>query len=572
MSDIKQYFDEEMRGLQRQARDFAAEYPEAARRLSLDESGDHDPYVERLLEGVAFLTARIRQTLDLEEDGLAGHLLELVAPGVEIPLPATALVEFQPTAEMNASVQIRRGAQVISSRGAGVEPMCFAVSRDLEVHPLAIRNVEFGEGSDGAWIDLALEYVGRTSGAALPDPLPIHLHGDPALAWTLRHWLLRRSVGVEATVDGSPVSLEVVAPDPMPGCAFPASDSAAPLLAMRDFLCVEDRFRGIELRGLASLGLVVSGALVRIRFRFREPFPRALEREVGPSLFRLHTVAVVNAFLDDCQPVQMDLTRVEYPLQCSSDMRREILDVREVVGIGRNDLSRRRDYRAFASYRHLGRKGNDSGYYELVRREARGGGVATSISVGCADGQVPLEEEYLAVRAQCCDGERPRECLQPTDLSELGEGIPGGVAVRGITRPTGMFRPPEGTARRWSLLGHFHRSLKGLLELEVLKRTLELLSWDGKEHRRRMIDSLHSLECSLEHRLVAGVFFPQLRVKVVVRDEQASATSWERLGQLDAFGQMLHTMLFQEAPLGTRLGLSMEILPAGLVLEHPARG
>jgi type VI protein secretion system component VasA len=71
MPDIKHYFDEEMRYLQKAGQDFAQEHPDAARRLSLGEAEDRDPYVERLLEGFAFLTGRIRQTLDMEDDGLA---------------------------------------------------------------------------------------------------------------------------------------------------------------------------------------------------------------------------------------------------------------------------------------------------------------------------------------------------------------------------------------------------------------------------------------------------------------------------------------------------------------------
>ena len=38
-------------------KEFAAQYPKIASRLALDTTDIPDPYVERLLEGVSFLTA-----------------------------------------------------------------------------------------------------------------------------------------------------------------------------------------------------------------------------------------------------------------------------------------------------------------------------------------------------------------------------------------------------------------------------------------------------------------------------------------------------------------------------------
>ena len=47
-------------------KEFAAQYPKIASRLALDTTDIPDPYVERLLEGVSFLTARTQLKLDAE--------------------------------------------------------------------------------------------------------------------------------------------------------------------------------------------------------------------------------------------------------------------------------------------------------------------------------------------------------------------------------------------------------------------------------------------------------------------------------------------------------------------------
>src|SRR5690606_38985717 len=57
----RRYFEEEMRYLHEAGKAFAQAYPEQARYLNVDSVTDRDPYVERLFEGFAFLTGRIRE-------------------------------------------------------------------------------------------------------------------------------------------------------------------------------------------------------------------------------------------------------------------------------------------------------------------------------------------------------------------------------------------------------------------------------------------------------------------------------------------------------------------------------
>ena len=63
---LLRYYNEELRHLRTTAGDFAREFPKIAGRLSLDEFACGDPYVERLLEGFAFLAARVQLKLDAE--------------------------------------------------------------------------------------------------------------------------------------------------------------------------------------------------------------------------------------------------------------------------------------------------------------------------------------------------------------------------------------------------------------------------------------------------------------------------------------------------------------------------
>ncbi|MBC8646866.1 MAG: type VI secretion system baseplate subunit TssF, partial [Thermoanaerobaculia bacterium] len=62
-------YNEELQYIREQSGEFAAEYPKIAGRLGLDREGKEvcaDPFVERLLEGFAFLTSRVRHKFESE--------------------------------------------------------------------------------------------------------------------------------------------------------------------------------------------------------------------------------------------------------------------------------------------------------------------------------------------------------------------------------------------------------------------------------------------------------------------------------------------------------------------------
>src|SRR5262245_44216813 len=91
-------FDKELNYLRQSAGAFAKINPVTAERLSLNGTGlCDDPHVERLLEGVAYLTARVQLELEAEFPRLTQGLLETVYPHFVAPVPSMAIVQLAPT-------------------------------------------------------------------------------------------------------------------------------------------------------------------------------------------------------------------------------------------------------------------------------------------------------------------------------------------------------------------------------------------------------------------------------------------------------------------------------------------
>src|SRR5699024_5304508 len=88
------YYNQELSYIRQLAAEFAQAHPKIAGRLRLSAESSTDPHVERLLEGFAYLTARIRRKLDDELPELTEALLGVLYPHYLAPLPSMAIVQF----------------------------------------------------------------------------------------------------------------------------------------------------------------------------------------------------------------------------------------------------------------------------------------------------------------------------------------------------------------------------------------------------------------------------------------------------------------------------------------------
>src|SRR5206468_10290462 len=91
------YYNQELQYMREMGAEFASAFPKIAARLALDATEVADPYVERLLEGFSFLSARVRLKLDAEFPRFTQPLLECVYPHYLAPTPSMTIVQMTPS-------------------------------------------------------------------------------------------------------------------------------------------------------------------------------------------------------------------------------------------------------------------------------------------------------------------------------------------------------------------------------------------------------------------------------------------------------------------------------------------
>ena len=153
-------YNRELMHLREMGVEFAKEAPDVAKQLDLGRFQCADPYVERLLEGFAFLTARIQLKLDAEFPRFTQHLLEMVYPSYLAPTPSMAVVSLEPDLGEGALVDgynVTRGTALRSPVSRKGDTACeFRTGHDVMLWPIEIVEAQYftATGNSG-WANLA---------------------------------------------------------------------------------------------------------------------------------------------------------------------------------------------------------------------------------------------------------------------------------------------------------------------------------------------------------------------------------------------------------------------------------
>lgn len=140
-------YNEELHFIREMGKVFAANNPGVAARLDLGAAECTDPYVERLLEGFAFLTSRIQLQYQEEFPEFSQHLLDIIYPDFLSPLPSISIIQFHPdtTGKLKeAGFPVKRGAKLLSPRVSPKKVQCeFRTAHDIHLWPIEINHTQY---------------------------------------------------------------------------------------------------------------------------------------------------------------------------------------------------------------------------------------------------------------------------------------------------------------------------------------------------------------------------------------------------------------------------------------------
>ncbi|WP_321839142.1 type VI secretion system baseplate subunit TssF [Paraburkholderia bannensis] len=577
---VLRYFEEEMRYLRESGKEFARAHPDRARLLNLDRVGDRDPYVERLHEGFAFLTGRLRQKLDDEFPELTEGLVSLLWPHYLRMIPSLSVVEFAPLAEklqrtevLPAGVPVRSAPiPVPSLTGAeGATPrtiQClYRTTQPVTLQPLSLTQAGPGVRHDGRSVirlTFTLDGSARRKETDL-SRLRLHLNADLPTAFAMHLALTRHvdSIGwrIPEVRDGEllPLSDVKIAPAgfstherlwPKPDEAF----SGYQLLL--EYFTFREKFLFVDLVGLDIDKLPAASTHFELEIVLRELYPA--DQRFTTENIRMYCAPVINLFEVDAEPVTIDHHKTEYRVVPAGHGSNNIetYSVNRVAAFDHLDANRY-EYVPFATFRHRGgmlRHEAPERYFHTRVRAGVSGLHETWLVLGghAWDTLENLPEESLSLQMTATNGMLPRKGLREASINELAESTPNVAGVRNLVAPTLPLYPPTGDRFQWRVLSHLAPNFLSMMNAEVLRGALALYDWTNDELNRRRLAGILWVSQELLEEVSGGSVERGVLIEVTL-DSHAFAGE----GDVMLFGELLHRFfeLYAEINLFTKLSI-----------------
>jgi len=573
------YYQEELAFLREMGREFAAAHPALAYML---ESKGADPDVERLLEGVAFLTGRIRQKLDDELPELFQSMMSLLWPHYLRPVPSTGILQFQPMVEqLSGVVSIPRGTEVESIPVDGT-PCRFRTCYDVEIAPLELAGatLDLPMAADGQ-LRLTLRVAGKAKLEQLKlRRLRVFLADEVARASMLYLWLMRYARCVELRAPGNGRSLRLpntairsggFARDeallPYPAHSFPG------YRLLQEYFTCPAKFYFVDFTGLERLAQLEPGE----SFEIVVPFSRRPEEHMraDKNSVRLFCTPIVNLFDHTADGIRVDHSRTEYRLRPSTTgappEHYEIYSVDRVVGLVQGEAERR-EYPPLHAFQHVG-AGDQAIYYQTRLYDAVvGEGTDTYISFVTADQKhVVPPTETISVDITVSNRNLASR-LKVGDVSVPTSSSPEFARFRNVTPISRSLRPPLGRGLHWRLISHLSLNYLSLLNVEALRGILELYNYQALYDRQAArenilrLEGLVALSARPVERLLHGAPMRGTSILLEMNEDNFAGE-----GDMYVFATVLNEFFALYASLNALTELTVKGIKFGELYRWPAR-
>jgi type VI secretion system protein ImpG len=588
------YFNRELGYFRQLGSEFAEQFPKIAGRLGMKGIEVADPYVERLLEGAAFLAARVQLKMDAEFPRFSQRLLEVIYPNYLAPTPSSTVVRLAPKlAEitLESGFLLPRGTVLRGQIAKGEQTACeFQTAHPVTLWPFDLTEASLtGAPSDlpinrmpldrpvkGA-IRLRFETEGDITLDRLSVPeLTIHLAGTDDVASKLYELAIGRVCGVVVCSSERPAKwFKFLRPSAVRTVGFGEDEALFPYASrgfegyrlLHEYFAFPQRYLFFAIHDLRE-ALRVPAHAFDIVLLLDRSMPE-IERVVDAKQFRLYCTPAVNLFerRSDRIPIAQDVFEHHVVVDRARPLDFEVYSIKQVLGHSPNEREPQ-VFRPF--YGSITSDDRNYGRYYSVRREPRllsdkakrhgprTGYIGSEVFLSLVDqSEAPYRGDLrqITVVAQCTNRDLP--LLMPTggrsDFSLIASAPVDSVAIlRGPTRPVPAIAEHEIT---WRLVSHLGLNYLTLTDLDKeqgavsLRRLLELYAALADPSTRAQIEGVQGMALRPVTRRAPRpgplVFARGVQIEVAL-DETAFGGNFAFL-----FGRVLDTFFARHVGLNT---------------------
>jgi type VI secretion system protein ImpG len=578
---FNKYYQDELAYLRELGREFAQAYPTLAPLLA---DRGVDPDVERLLEGVAFLTGRIRQKLDDELPEFLQSLGSLLFPHLMRPLPSASILEITPVANaLREAYVVKAGTEFASVPVDGVA-CTFRTSTDCPLAPIGLEDVRL-EALAGGRQQLALtlrSLTGAPLSACIPSSLRLHFTGEPHVASALLFAVNRQLDDVTL----APVGSRGAAPRELSlgkkvvrWVGFEEDEGLLPLgrhvfpgfRLLEEYYVLPSKFAFVDvgqLKRVAELDKEATRVVLGLRLeRALPPTTRVTSQNV-----KLHCVPIINVFETTAEPIRLIPSRERFVVRPAGlpPSHGEVYTILQVQAILRGSTNRL-VIPPFYEFSHAA--SGDGGFYSThVAPSVTGDGADILVSFGTPEGSGRMLDAETVSIDLLATNRSVASALRPGDVSVHTASSPAFVTFSNISAMTPHVPPALGRELQWRAVAHAAIGLRALTEPEVLRAVIDVYNLHAIVDRQAAranelrVGAVKDVRVRPEERLHRGA-----AVRGVAIDVDLDEDGFAGDGDLFLFSAVLDRMLAEHVSINSFAHNTFRTLRSKLELRWPPR-
>ncbi|MCX7561336.1 type VI secretion system baseplate subunit TssF [Sulfitobacter sp. F26204] len=540
---LLRHYENELAYMRDMGAEFADAYPKIAARLGMEGVEVLDPYVERLLEGVAFLSARVQLELEMQFPVFTSHLLEIVYPHYLAPTPSMMIAQFKPdlaNAGLKNGYVLPRHTTIRSRLLDGEQTACeFRTAHAVKMWPVEISEAEYIDSRGGliaagvgantparAGIRLRLKRMdGDPISDLTLDDLTLYLDRQSGRNWQIHELLCTQTVGLAGRSANRRADWTLSLPDgALTQVGLKQDEALLPTprrsfdgyRLLQEYFAMPERFMFVNLAGLKPAINKAEGDEVDIYILLGDG-NKDLASAIRPDAFGLNATPAVNLFRKRCDRLHVTARDTEQHVvpNRTAGLDFEIYNIESVTGIsgdGADDVEFRPFYSAtdftaagdvHATYYTQSRKMRQRSEKERLRG-VRTSYLGSEVYLSLVDRkQAPYSAklDQLAVTALCTNRDLPM-------LLSVGDEnvfqLPDGGPVKSIRTPISPTRPHPTLAQgdtAWRLISHLSLNYLSIAQTdegssaEALRELIGIYAPLGNRVTEKQLEGITEVSC-----------------------------------------------------------------------------
>jgi type VI secretion system protein ImpG len=538
---LLRHYNLELQHLRETGAEFAEQFPKVAARLGMHGLEVDDPYVERLLEGVGFLAARVQLKLEAEFPRFTQALLEIVYPHYLAPTPSMLIAQLTPDPDdpnLAGGVRVARGTTMSGLAAGDDATACeFRTAHDVTLWPVEIVSASYFSFAPDlplntlpmaqrikGGVRIRLRSTAGLKFAQLAiDRLCFYLSGRDDVANTLHELSLASGLGaLLLPVKSAPRPYEFLPAASIQAVGFGDDEALLPVTLrsfqgyrlLQEYFSFPQRFRFFEVSGLArALKRIDANQLELVILLGRgEP---TLESVVDASNLSLFCTPAVNLFPKRADRIHVSDSAHEYHVVAdrTRPLDFEVYAVTGVVGHGIGTDSEQ-DFLPFYSAYSSDEEHPRSAYFttrrepRLVsltakRRGPRSSYIGSEVFLSLVD---PAESPFsgdlrqLSVLTLCTNRDLVLQMPKGVGATDLSLDVAAPVrSTRVISGPTRPYAPLADGPVSWRAISHLSLNYLSLVQTTpeegagALRELLELYASSADHSAKRQIEGIRTV-------------------------------------------------------------------------------